>query len=231
MAVPPVVAVKATQSAAGGISKALTGDIYTRKRTRLVGKGKKAHVEEDELRVNPVGIGLGVAALGAGALALGVALWVSQLKLQPNSVPATTTVVDTAGHWDYVTTPEQGHFEDNVVVVGYHNEVVPGHWKYGAKGYAPVWTSTQTVRVPDVTSTTGQHWVVDVPAQVTKNWVPEVSHQEPTGKMTKKFSIEQRKGFSFSDITDALNPVGPGARVFGDWSKGKVFGPWFGRKQ
>ena len=68
--------------------------------------------------------------------------------------------------------------------------------------------------------------------------IPAVTRRDPivdadgNPVFTKKFSIEARRGLSFSDILEDLSPVGkPGtARFWGDWSKGHIFGPWLGRK-
>jgi len=78
-------AVKGTQSTAGAASKALTGDIYTRKWTtsKVVGKGKKKKtvVIDHELKANPVSVGLGLLAVGAAATGVGIAMWLTQRKL------------------------------------------------------------------------------------------------------------------------------------------------------
>ena len=198
-------AVKGTQSTAGVASKALTGDIYTRKRTRIVGRGKKAHVVEDELRVNPVGIGVGIAAVGAGVLTLGAAMWLSQMRLKPTSEQEMVTVIDSPGRagTDGYWSTGNWHYEDTGTGVNL------------GRGYSA--GAVKIVRDPDT-------WVPPVPYEAA------ITHQVPTGKMVKRFSIEERRGTSFGDIVDALNPVGPGQRFWGNWGRGKVFGPWLGRK-
>ncbi len=214
-------AAKGAQNASQTASKALTGDIYTWKRTRVVGKGKKAHIVEDELRINPISIGVGAAATAVG---VGVALWIAQLKLQPVTTQQMMTVVDQAAYTEYITHDESGHWEDNQVIVGYRNEEVLGHWKQGAKGYAPVWVPTATVRVAEVATAPGQYWVVDVRAYTDTISHAAVTHQEPTGKMLKRYSVEQRQGFSMKSLADVVKEsVGLGHPIFGDWSKGHLW--------
>ena len=96
-------------------AKALTGDIYTRRWTSVVGKGKKKKAVDHEVRVNA--LTLAIAAVGAASTAaLGAgALWLSQKKLgrtdstvvyrRSVSTPATTqTVVVKKGYSETYTT-------------------------------------------------------------------------------------------------------------------------------
>ncbi len=214
-------AAKGAQGASQVASKALTGDIYVRKRTRIVGKGKKAHVVEDELRVNPVSVGVGVAAT---ALGLGLAAWLLQLRLQPTTVQEMATVVDVPAWVETIHHDGAGHWEQNVSYgpavkvwmppMNTKGTIKPGHWA----------TVTTTTPIP------GQHWIDDVMPWDETMSHPAVTHQEPTGKMVKRFPIEQRRGTSFKDVLDDLSPVGPGQRFWGNWGHGRVFGPWLGRK-
>lgn len=79
-------------------TRALTGDIYTRRWTteKTVGKGKKKRkvVIEHEARVNPVSLAiLAVAGAGAGLLALG-GLWMAQMRVGPKDGKRTFVTVD-----------------------------------------------------------------------------------------------------------------------------------------
>ena len=81
MAVPPLIAAKAAQSAAGGLQKALTGDIYIRKwqsvKKRPKSKGGPQIVDH-EAHINPV---MAILGLGAAATAAVAAMWIGQRKL------------------------------------------------------------------------------------------------------------------------------------------------------
>ena len=182
MAVPPLVALKAATSA----QKALTGDIYTRTTSRVVGKGKKAVVVDATVHVNPVGIGLGAAALAAAAVGVGVAAWVLQLKLKPTIVKTYRTVIDTpAAPGGWVSDPGTGHWSVSGNTGDYKG---PGGWQPG-----DVWI---------VDTLPSRYWIPEIPA---------VTHQEETGT-TKKFSIEQRRGFSAGDVLESVtDAVGLGA--------------------
>ena len=67
--------------AAERAGKALTGDVYTRSWTSVVGKGKTKKVVDHTLHVNPLTLAIGTMFAG-GALALGaIGLWATQRKL------------------------------------------------------------------------------------------------------------------------------------------------------
>ena len=78
-------AAKGAGNASQSVSKALTGDIYTRKwtttKTKGKGKKKKTVVIDHELKANPVSVGLGLLAVGAAATGVGIAMWLTQRKL------------------------------------------------------------------------------------------------------------------------------------------------------
>lgn len=208
MAAPPLIALQSARNASTGLQKALTGDIYTRSTSRVVGKGKKAQIVDSTVHVNPVGIGLGAAALAAAAVGIGVAAWVLQLKLTPTRVNTYKTVIDQAAYTETRPIPEVGHWVDNVVAVGEPvRQWIEGTWIKGV--YKPgQWVYTQPVQtVP------GQHWEVIIPEGVDKIPHAAVTHQELTGT-TKKFSIEQRRGFSAGDVLEsAADAVGLGAPI------------------
>jgi hypothetical protein len=208
MAVPPLIAAKAAQSTAGGLQKALTGDIFTRSTRRVIGKGKDAHIVDSTTHINPVTVGVGLAATAVG---LGLAAWIFQLKLTPTRVNTYNTVIDTPGIPAYYSTVEHdavGHWSHETVVVGRMQITTEGSFIRG------VWKPGQTVWVDKVQDTGKDIWVVDIPAydeKVFHGAVPAVTHQEVTGT-TKKFSIEQRRGFSAGDVLeDAAGAVGLGA--------------------
>ena len=78
--VAPIVAAGGAK-AAERAGKALTGDVYTRSWTSVVGKGKKKKVVDHTLHVNPLTLAIGTMFAG-GALALGaIGLWATQRKL------------------------------------------------------------------------------------------------------------------------------------------------------
>ena len=76
---------KGATNASQSVSKALTGDIYTRRwqtiKTMGEGKKKRTVVVDHEAHANAVSIGLGVLALGAAATGVAVAMWLGQRKL------------------------------------------------------------------------------------------------------------------------------------------------------
>ena len=68
MAVPPLLLAKGAANA----STALKGDIFTRTTSKVIGKGKNAHVVEDTYHINPVTAVVGLVGLGIGTVG---ALW------------------------------------------------------------------------------------------------------------------------------------------------------------
>jgi len=224
-------AAEAAGKASTGLQKALTGDIYTKRWTEIVGKGKKAKLVEKELRVNPVGIGLGAAALATAAVGAGIAVWVLQLKLSPNLVQEYYTKVDSEAYkvidmaaWEesvndkYI--PE--HTVENTVT-GYR---CPVHGSYisssegstainhffASHKYCGVVTEYGSITFP------GYYTLKTIFHPEESHIVPAVTHQEPaynadgTLKMKKKFSVEQRRGFSAGDVLEeTANAVGLGA--------------------
>jgi hypothetical protein len=189
MAVPPLVALQA----AGKASKSLTGDIYTRTTSKVVGKGKKAQVVDSTLHINPVTVGVGLAATAVG---VGLAAWILQLKLAPVKVQQMVTVIDQKAE----DIPAEGYW---VEATGHYEATGEGIIK--GRGY----------------SAGAFRWVEDTP----RRWVEtfpahhhnEISHQEPTGKTVKRFSIEQRQGFSISDLLpNPIDMVGAGRQASAD---------------
>ena len=214
MALPPLLALKATGTAQGGLQKALTGDIYSRKWVEVRGKGAKAKIIEHEAHLNPVGLGLGAVALGGAAL-LGLgALWMAQLKLKPTLVKTYKTVIDVPevpAYNEHVPIAEVGHWADNTVSVGEPIRTwVPGVWLRGVYKPGEWMTYRKVETVP------GQHWVVDVEQGydiIPHAAIPAVTHQEETG-VKKRFSIEQRRGFSAGDVLEEMtDAVGLGAPI------------------
>jgi len=87
--VAPIIAAKA----AGGVSKALSGDIWSRTTTREVGKGKDKRMVESTVRINT-----GTALMGAGAVAItAVGLGVTAFMLGVKALPVSRQV--TYGKW------------------------------------------------------------------------------------------------------------------------------------
>jgi hypothetical protein len=221
MAVPPLIALQA----AGKASKSLTGDILTRTTSKVVGKGKKAQVVDTTAHINPLTVGVGLAATAVG---VGLAAWILQLKLAPQRVDTYRTVIDQAAYTESRPIPEVGHWADNVVVVG---------------KMEPIWIGDTYIKgvlklghwiTPDKVQTVpGQHWVVDVAQGVDKIPHAAVTHQELVG--TKKvFSIEQRRGFSAGDVLEEVkDAVGLGEPIIHVpktlWGKLTIPGyKWFG---
>jgi len=204
MAVPPIVALKAAGTTQGALQKALTGDIYTKTWSEVVGRGKKAKIVEKTVHVNPVGIGLGALAVGAAATAAVGALWLAQLKLTPVRHPQYHTVVDTpAEPQKWVVTREGGTepmwIRSSKIVTIYPQTGGMTAEELREAGVPKPWGMSAQAEVD--TSHWGTHsWAEEgyvVPA------VAEVSHQEPTGKSVLRFTIEQRQGFSIADILPA----------------------------
>lgn len=237
MSVPPLIAVKAAQSAQGGLQKALTGDIYTKTWFETVGKGKKAKLVEKTVHVNPVGIGLGMLAIGAAATAAVGALWLAQLKLTPVHHRTYTTVVDTPevpAQYQWVTVNDEwiepvevqgAYLGARCTLDGAENTVanpVPN---------SAAWYSYHTPHGLEKlygTRTLAGYWKTHKEYQETAAAIPAVTHQEPTGKSTLRFAIEQRQPFSIADVLP--NPVnafkeatGLDKPVFGEWAKGQIF--------
>jgi len=206
--------------AAGKAQKALTGDIYTRRWVSVEGKGKKAKLVEHEAHLNPL---IAVLGLGAAATAGVAALWLAQLKLTPVHHQTYKTVIDTPAYTETRPIAEVGHWADNVVVVGKMDPIwIEGTWIKG------IYKPGRWITPDKVQTAPGQHWVVDVAAGVDKIPHAAITHQEPTGKSTLRFAIEQRQPFTISDLLP--NPVnafkeatGLDKPVFGDWSKGQIF--------
>ena len=219
MALPPLLLAKGTTDASRGLQKALTGDIYSKHWTEVVGKGKKAKVVDHEVHVNPVGIGLGAVALGAAALAVGAALWVAQMRIVPTKMQQYRIVVDVSEHTDRGQTgsiwhPEttvndallgwrcaDGHFfsvDDDIgealskwtYIHHYHGLIVR---EYGAR-VIPGWSE---VVMGDVTT-------------------PAVTHEEEAG-YAKKFAIEQRRGFSMTETLEGMPVVGAAMKAAEFW--------------
>ena len=109
---------------------------------------------------------LNPAAIGIGVVGAGLALWLMQLRMHPTVVAEMRTVVDVPA------IPEQHIPED-------------GHWEA---------TGTGIIKGPQGWSAGAKVWVVDRKAY-TVPAVPAVTHQVPTGKMVKTYSVEQRRGF------------------------------------
>ena len=243
MALPPLLLAKGTTDASRGLQKALTGDIYSKHWTEVVGKGKKAKLVEHEVHVNPVGIGLGVVALGAATLAVGVALWVGQMRIVPTKVYQYHTIVDVPevpevpAIWNWVTVDDE--WVEPLVVqdvflgvrcnldgaentlanpaknsrnwYGYHRP----HGLttlYGTRTLAGYWKTHREYKIT----------VPAIPA------VPAVTHDEKIVDRdgypvsTKKFSIEERRGFSMADVVEgAKDAIGVGSPWFGSWAHGQ----------
>jgi hypothetical protein len=225
MSVPPLVALQA----AGKASKSLTGDILTRTTSKVVGKGKKAQVVDTTAHINPLTIGVGLAATAVG---VGLAAWILQLKLSPTRVNTYKTVVDSpavperkvideAAWVELIPHDAVGHWSHETIKVGTQTQWIGDTWIRGVlkPGH---WITTNKVQ------DTGEDiWVVDIPAYNEKVFHPELSHiepaiaavthQEPTGKVVKRFSIEQRQGFSISDLLpNPIDMVGAGRQAAAD---------------
>ena len=239
MAVPPLVALKA----AGSAQKALTGDIYSARWTQVVGKGKHAKIVEHEAHVNPVGIGLGVVALGAAALAVGAALWVGQMRIAPVKLYQYRTVVDVPevpevpAIWNWVTV-EDGWVEGTTyydAIIGYRctldgavntidNPAANSRNWYAyhrPHGLEPVYGTKTTAGYMK----THKEYQITVPAIPA---IPAVTHDEKIVDRdgypvsTKKFSIEERRGFSMADVVEsAKDAIGVGSPWFGSWAHGQ----------
>ena len=160
-----------------------------------------------EFHANP--LGLGALAVGGG-----LALWLMQLRMHPQKVKTYKTVVDTPAWIETIPHAGSGHYEPNAVAYGEPVRMwMPGSWVRGT--YKPgYWYWYQPMQ-----TTTGQHWVVDLEEYVETVSHPAVTHQEETGE-TKKFSIEQRRGFLGNGIgTDVGETVGVvGRLLLGPWS-------------
>jgi len=206
MAVPPLVALKA----AGTAQKALTGDMFTRTTSKVVGKGKKARVVEDTFHINPVTAGIGLAATAVG---VGLAAWILQLKLAPQRVNTYKTVVDFPEQTGWVTKNIEWIPEKTISDVflgvrcnldGAENTLAnPAENSRNWYGYHTPHGLTKLYG----TRTLAGYWRTEKVLEVT---APAVTHQELVG--TKKaFSIEQRQPFSISDfLPDPIEMVGKG---------------------
>ena len=221
MALPPLLLAKGAANASSGLQKALTGDIYSRTTSEVVGKGSKAKVVEHTVHVNPVGIGLGALALGAAGFAVGAGLWAMQLKIQPTVVKTYATVIDVPEAPSYITyIPHDavGHWVHETIKVGTQTQWIEDTWIRGVlkPGH---WITTDKVQ-----DTGKDIWVVDIPPYDEKVFhpaIPAVTHQEETGTK-KSFAIEQRRGFSMQDVFDDLkDATGLGKPIFGSWAHGQ----------
>lgn len=189
-------------AASKGLSEAikpLQADLFVlRGKTKPRRKGR-APIDY-ELHVNPLGIG--IAAVGAGA-----ALWLMQLRMQPNYIDEQKWVVDTPAYEETIPHAGSGHWETDSVPYGEPSTIwVEGSWVRGT--YRPGhWITYQpTVPVADGK----QHWVVDLENYTTTVKHAEQGHWELTGKKVKKYSVERRKGFGDASTTG----FEPGT---GDW--------------
>ena len=207
MAVPPLVALKAT----GTAQKALTGDIFTRTTSKVVGKGKNARVVEDTFHINPVTAGIGLAATAVG---LGLAAWIFQLKLTPTRVNTYKTVVDFPEQTGWVTKNIEWIPEKTVsdVFLGVRcnldgaENTIANPAENSRNWYA--YHTPHGLTTLYGTRTIAGYWKT---AKVLEVTAPAVTHKELTGT-TKKFSIEQRRGFSAGDVLeDVTDAVGLGA--------------------
>jgi hypothetical protein len=226
MALPPLLFAKGTTDASRGLQKALTGDIYSKHWTEVVGTGKKAKLVEHEVHVNPVGIGLGAVALGAAALAAGAALWIGQMRIVPTKMQQYRIVVDVSEHTDRGQTGSIWHPETTVndALLGWR--CADGHffsveddigealskWTYIHHYHGLIVQEYGTRVIPG--------WNEIVMGDVT---TPAVTHEEAIpGAYIKKFSIEERRGFSVADIIEsAKDAIGVGSPWFGSWWHGQ----------
>jgi len=236
MAVPPLLALKAAQTAQGSLQKALTGDIYTKTWVETVGKGKKAKIVEHTVHVNPVGIGLGALAIGATATAALAALWLAQLKLTPVRYPTYKTIVDSPAVPAVPAIPAV--YEDRPAQ--YRHDVAGKECSFDGLIFTDAQLIANHTQMHLRTGDGAPHWklvytdVLIAPASIVIQKaevpgipaIPAVTHQELTGKTTLRFAIEQRQPFSIADVLP--NPVnafkeatGLDKPVFGDWSKGQ----------
>jgi len=218
MAVPPLVALKA----AGTAQKALTGDMFTRTTSKVVGKGKKARVVEDTFHINPVTAGIGLAATAVG---VGLAAWILQLKLAPQRVNTYKTVVDVPEvpeqkQWvtvndEWVEPVEvQGAFLGvRCNLDGAENTLAdPAENSRNWYGYHTPHGLTNIYG----TRTLAGYWKTHKELQVTAAAIPAVTHQEVTST-TKKFSIEQRRGFSMTETLEGMPVVGAAMKAAEFW--------------
>ncbi len=227
----PIAALHGKERATEG----LMGDIFVRRTSKVVGKGKKAQVVDSTLHINPVVVGVGAGVL---LVSTAVALYALQLRVVPGLKQKQKWVVDTPGApQGWVVTREAG-YEGGWVTPHYIVEVYDRYDMTAAElvdvGEPKPWGvhhEEQRDGTPYWTEV-ARSWAEEgyvVPA------VAEVGHWEPDGDPVKRFSIEQRRAFSMGDILDDLKPdIGAIGKnlgfkpIFGDWSKGKVFsGKWF----
>ncbi len=83
----PIAALHGKERATEG----LMGDIFVRRTSKVVGKGKKAQVVDSTLHINPVVVGVGAGVL---LVSTAVALYALQLRVVPGLKQKQKWVVD-----------------------------------------------------------------------------------------------------------------------------------------
>jgi hypothetical protein len=209
--VVPIVAAGSAAKGTGIASKALTGDIYTRKwiTTQTKGKGKKKRVvvTEHDVHVNPVAVAI---AAGVTALTIGGAAWILQMRAKPVMIDKTESVGAA------ITTPAKGPWVENIYL-GPGGMMNAGRYK---RIEHPAQLAIWTVKRSGISFTGATAAEAVAKAYPGKTWAsieqPNALHPfsvvfSNTVKK-KRVSIESRRGFlGGGEGTDAGDPVGPGS--------------------
>jgi hypothetical protein len=205
----------AASKAAGGLIAAATSDLAVI-RTQTRPRGRSPPIEY-EIHLNPAA--LGIAAVGAA-----LTLWLMQLRTNPYLVAEYKTVIDVPGVAAWTETIHHdgvGHQEIDVPETPEQTIWVGDQYIHGS------FQAGHYVTIPGHPAIPGA-WVWDVmPWDETISHPPilEVSHQEPTGKMIKKYSLEQRSGFLGNGTGTGTGPNTSDKIIeygFGGW-----WSPWW----
>jgi hypothetical protein len=99
--IPIAIGAKAASGTGQAVARAMTNDIAVYHTSYIKGKGKKKHVVDREIHVNPVSVGVGAAvvvgSVAAAALLTGIALFASgQMATREAGVTNTYTVIQTS---------------------------------------------------------------------------------------------------------------------------------------
>jgi hypothetical protein len=212
MAVPPLVALKATGSA----QKALTGDLYV-KRWQTVKKRSKAQggnvAVDHELHINPVGIAIAGAAATAAAAILGLGAYMMGARLKVNSgegaktvkrivdiyppgTDANCTIIDTPAWTETIEHEGSSHQEHDIAYTGEHRDVwipetnIKGIIKPGYWAEIPITTELETTHtVWDLmpwTETRSHGAITHDETRVLGRTVVMTNRFRPTGTYTNK---------------------------------------------